>query len=370
MAASNAKSLSMLRRGAGALVLLLLGAACVASLLPLTETDTWWVRYLDFIRVQLFIAIIILLVLWLLLVPPWRAGRTLGLGVLVFPALALGYHAYRLHPYAPGAAVQAVSMDACPEDARLRVLVANVKRDNELAEPFLALVKRSDPDVLVVLETDAWWDQKLSALRGRFGHVVQSIPQDNAYYGMHVFSRFELLGPEFLHLFGDVTPTLSSGLRLPGGGQVRLFALHPRPPQAWSQPTTSRDGHLMQIALDARESRVPSILAGDFNAAPWERSVRRAMRIGGLLDPRVGRGFIPTFEAGSTLKSWPLDQVLFQEGLGLMAFERLPDFGSDHYPVMAQLCLSQDAAASQSAPALEPDDLEEAAATLRAARRS
>ncbi|MEJ7928861.1 endonuclease/exonuclease/phosphatase family protein [Ramlibacter sp. AN1015] len=361
-------ALSDLRRTSGFVILLLLAATCVASLLPWVETDTWWVRYMDFIRVQLFIAIVALLALWLLVARPRRTPRPIWLGVLVVSALALGYHSYRLHPYLPFAEPSAVVLDTCTEDSRLRLFVANVKRDNELAEPFLELVARYRPDVLVVLETDAWWDRRLSTLRGRFSDVVQSIPDDHAYYGMHVFSRFELVEPEFRFLFGEPTPTLSSGVRLPSGKRVQLFAMHPRPPQAWSQPTTSRDAHLMQIALEAREAHVPTILAGDFNAVPWERSVRRAMRIGGLLDPRVGRGFIPTYEAGSIIKSWPLDQVLFQKDLGLLEFERLPNFGSDHYPIFAQLCLAQ-APGLQAAPGLQPGDLEEAAATVEAAQK-
>lgn len=357
-------------RVAFSLVLALLGLASIASLLPLIETDVWWIRYLDFIRVQLVVAIVVLLFLWLVLLRPWRTQPALALGFACIPALALGYHAYRLHPYLPVAPEQAAAAPDCPDGSRLRLLVANVKRDNELAEPFLALVDRHRPDVLLVLETDAWWDQRLRELRDRFPYAAQSIPHDDSYYGMHVFSRFELVDSTFRRLFGAPTPTFSSGVLLPGGTRVRLFGLHPKPPQAWSQATTSRDGHLMQVALEARDASDPVILAGDFNAVPWERVVRRALRIGGLLDPRVGRGFIPTYAAGSVIRSWPLDQVLFQEKLALSGFERLPDFGSDHYPVLAQLCLSSTAPSLQAAPRLQPGDLEEAAETIRAAQRS
>ena len=44
-------------------------------------------------------------------------------------------------------------------------------------------------------------------------------------------------------------------------------------------------------------SEEASIVAGDFNAVPWERISWHAMRIGGLLDPRVGRGLYPTYNA-------------------------------------------------------------------------
>ena len=40
------------RSWAALLALILLAATAVASLLPLFETNTWWVRYLEFPRLQ------------------------------------------------------------------------------------------------------------------------------------------------------------------------------------------------------------------------------------------------------------------------------------------------------------------------------
>lgn len=348
------------------LVLLgLLALAALASFLPWIETTTWWVRYLDFIRLQL----VVLLVLLLALTAAVRPGfGVFGLVAVAAAALALGYHAWRLYPYLPGVPPQAMQGLSCPPGERLRVMVANVQRDNQLAQPFLDIVRQARPDLLVVLETDAWWDRQLAPLREQFSHVVQSIPDEDSYYGMHVFSRHALLDPDFAYFFGRDTPTFSGGVRLPGGETVQLYGVHPRPPQAWSQPTTARDAHMMRIALQAREAGRPVILAGDFNAVPWERVTRRALRVGQLLDPRVGRGFVPTFGTDNLLMHWPLDQILFQAPFALAEFERLPSFGSDHYPVLASLCLSRAAAAAQQAPAMQPGDLEEARDAVRAAR--
>ena len=92
------------------------------------------------------------------------------------------------------------------------------------------------------------------------------------------------------------------------------------------------------------------------------------MRIGELIDPREGRGLYPTYDANSLLISWPLDQVLFQEQFALLSFERLPAFGSDHYPILAELCHMPEAADLQSPPSLADGDLEEAETSLEAAR--
>ena len=91
------------------------------------------------------------------------------------------------------------------------------------------------------------------------------------------------------------------------------------------------------------------------------------MRLGGLLDPRVGRGLYPTYDAQSWIKSWPLDQVLHQPGFTLLDIEVLGEVGSDHDPFLASLCHRPEAAALQPPPQPLPNDLEEARASLEAA---
>ena len=343
------------------LALLIVGAA--ASLLPLIETNAWWVRYLDFPRLQLAVAMLVLLALYLGL-----RGRPRKLEWLAMTAVVagLGYQAYKLHPYTALVAPAALAQASCPEGQSIRVMIANVKRRNEQAATFLDQVEAVDPDLLLVMETDAWWDERLTVLQARYPHRLQNIPDDHAFYGMHLFSRLALIAPEFRFLFDADTPTVVTGLQLPGGERIGFIGLHPRPPLAWTQPTTMRDAHILQAALLARESDTPTILAGDFNAVPWERVTRRAMRIGGLLDPRVGRGLFPTYDTESYLMSWPLDQILFQPQFTAKGFETLPGFGSDHRAVVASLC--HEPASAQDAPSLLADDLAEAQTAIKAAQ--
>lgn len=348
------------------LVMALLMILLAASLLPLVETDVWWIRILDFPRVQFAVGLAALLAICLALRPRSRA-----LPVMAVTAALLGvsYHIYKLYPYFWGVVKEMpAGLVTCPTNGSLSVMVANVQESNERAKEFLDVVSAADPDVLLILETDAWWNAHLEPLNAMFAQAVQHVPEDHGAFGMHLFSKLDLVTPEFRFLFDAYTPSVFTGLRLPSGATVRLLGLHPRPPQAWSQPTTMRDAHLLSAALEARDSDAPTILAGDFNAVPWERVNRRAMRIGGLLDPRVGRGLYPTFRTGGVLVSWPIDQILFQQEFVLVDFEKLPPFGSDHYPILVELCHAPDLSFAHSAPPIEGDDLAEAERTIQAAR--
>ena len=139
-------------------VVLVLSAA---SFLPLVEGNAWWIRYLDFPRVQISIALIVAVALYAL-VAGWRGpGRLL---LIALGVAALGYQAYRLHPYAPFMPAMAAAAPACEPEDRLSVLVINVRRGNRQADEVLAAVAAADPDLLLLMETNEWWDAQLVPL--------------------------------------------------------------------------------------------------------------------------------------------------------------------------------------------------------------
>lgn len=339
------------------------GVLIAVSFAPLVETNVWWVRVLDFPRLQFLIA---LLVAGVLVLVSGRPRRTGGWLVPAGMAAAAGYHVYKLHSYWPWAETRAAAVAECADGSRLSVLVANVRKGNRQDERLLALVRDTDPDVFLAMETDAWWNEKLIPLRDDFAQAIQHV--GTGHFGMHLFSKYKLVEPEVRFLAEQDVPSIFTCVRLPGGGMVEFLGIHPRPPHPL-MPSTGRDAQILAAALRARASPVPSVVAGDLNAVPWERVVRRAMRIGGLLDPRVGRGYIPTYDAEQPLMSWPLDQVLYQDEIGLVGLERLPEFGSDHYPYLAELCLAPELAGWQQAPPAEEGDLAEAETAIEAAIR-
>ena len=47
-------------------------------------------------------------------------------------------------------------------------MMANVLQDNRNALGLFSLVEQVDPDILITVETNAWWDAQLSTLDERF----------------------------------------------------------------------------------------------------------------------------------------------------------------------------------------------------------
>lgn len=351
-----------MRRITSALILIL----STATFLPLIGTNAWYVRYLDYPRLQIGIALLIVLFLHLL-VARRRAGHLALAGLAV---VALAWQGWQLHRYTRLVPPMVLTAVDCAPGSELSVLVANVLRGNDRTQPLLDLIAETSPDMVLAVETSAIWDRAFDTLSGTYPHRVSHVPEDARFFGMHVLSRLPLVEPEVLFTFDTVTPSIVAGVRLPSGEVLRFHGIHPRPPFWFAHGTALRDATLLEAGIGATESEAPSIVAGDLNAVPWEDVFRRMLRLGGLLDPRIGRGYFPTYSARSVLMSWPLDHVLMQDELTLVGFEVLPGINSDHYPVLARLCHDPDAASRQSAPEPRPGDLEEAREAFAAAEEA
>lgn len=333
----------------------------VATILPLVPVNDWWIRISDFPRIQVG-ALLGFALLATLLVFDRRRPRTwflaCGLGLAVSAQLTAIWPYTPLHP---------TEMDAratCSAGSRVRLLIANVLMTNRNAEPLLDQIGRLDPDLVLLVETDDWWGGRLESLEARYPHVV-SRPR-NDFYGLHLFSRFSLVDPKVRFLIDDYVPSLRTGVRLPSGALIDLHGVHSKPPP--HQNTARRDAELLLAAQEVRESSAPSIVAGDMNDVAWSRTTQLFRRVGGLLDPRIGRGLYTTFNANWPFLRWPVDHVFFEPAFALMEFRVLGHIGSDHLPVYAALCHAPETANKRLLAHPSPEDLDSAREAIRQGR--
>ncbi len=278
------------------LILALKGIAALlvaATVLPLIETRLGFVRSLDFPRVQIAVALACCL-FGLLAVSRDAVGLTLALAL----AAALAVQAGHILPFTRLAATQAKAAQSCEPGERLDLLVLNVLQSNRNYRATLDLVLARDPDLVLLLETDAAWQAAMAPLRQRYPHRVEQA-QDNTY-GLLFYSRLPLRRPEIRFLLQEDVPSLRTDVVLPGGRAATLYGLHPRPPHP-GQSSTPRDAELVIVAREVARARGPTIVAGDLNDVAWSRTTRLFQSIGGLLDPRRGdRDSVPGRRRRST----------------------------------------------------------------------
>ncbi|RMF55125.1 MAG: endonuclease, partial [Bacteroidetes bacterium] len=283
--------------------------------------------------------------------------ETTGRVLTALLVLALGLQVYRIFPYTVLAPREV--LDAGPSGERFRLMEANVLMTNRNAEALLERVREADPDLLLLVETDAWWQEALRPLEDAYPYRLAR-PQDNTY-GMLLYSRLPLENAEVRFLIEDDVPSMWADVGLPSGARFELIGVHPRPPRPdIGQDATKRDAELLVVARHVAERARPTIVAGDLNDVAWSHTTRLFQRLSGLLDPRKGRGMYNTFHAGHVFLRWPLDHVFFSDHFRVVSLRRLPAFGSDHFAMLVELSYEPQGRHVQETPTPEHDDAEEA----------
>jgi endonuclease/exonuclease/phosphatase (EEP) superfamily protein YafD len=349
------------------IALILGGLAVVATGLSLLRTKVWWVRIWDFPRVQVATLGIIALTLWIS-TGPWRDGwyalfsATLAIAVVYQVGMVWRYT--RLAPREVQRARHPV-----PE-CRLSLVVSNVLQTNRAADRLIETLRETDADVVLCVETDDWWHDRLAALRDTHSHTLEC-PLSNTY-GMLLYSRHPLEETAIEFLIERDVPSMQAKVRLPGGARVWLNCVHPRPPAPGEDSeSTERDAELVMVARRVVDSPIPVVVCGDLNDVAWSRTTRLFQKVSSLVDPRKGRGFFSTFHARYPGLRYPLDHVFHSADLRLIEMRRLAYVGSDHFPVYVALSYEPSAAAEQKAPTPTPENEREASETAaRGARRS
>jgi endonuclease/exonuclease/phosphatase (EEP) superfamily protein YafD len=307
----------------------------VATILPLWRTSRWWVRFCDFPRFQIVIVAAMVITLLAVVSWPWAAPETIF--VLALFAALLWQLSWVWH-YLPLAAVEVDSCSAEPNAPnRLSLLTANVLQTSKDAPGLLEIIAAVEPDLVLAVETDEWWCARLQdGLNARYPHKL--LYPLSTGYGMALFSRLELVEPTIRFLVDEAVPSIKARVRLRSGSLVDIFGVHPQPP-APKQDSAQRDAELVQVGREISRKRRPAIVLGDLNDVAWSPTTTRFKELGGLVDPRRGRGFFNTYPARLPGLRYPLDYVFHTPHFSICEMRVLPRFRSDHLALVVALAL-------------------------------
>ncbi|MES2564444.1 MAG: endonuclease/exonuclease/phosphatase family protein, partial [Pseudomonadota bacterium] len=179
---------------------------------------------------------------------------------------------------------------------------------NHDAARLAQIIREADPDLILLVEADHWWQQQMRAFEMSHRYIVHQ-PQDNTY-GMLLYSRLELVDARVHFLIQDDIPSIHAVVKLSSGLDVELYCLHPRPPfPGEDDESTHRDAELLLVGKKIKATGKPTVVCGDLNDVAWSRTNYLFQDISGLLDPRIGRGFFNTFHASYFFLRFPLDHV-------------------------------------------------------------
>jgi len=336
------KSGNKLRKVMFYIVITISTLVILASLLSLIyNIPKWYLKILDFPRLQQFILGVVLLITFILLNKKWKLpsiALTMGLLAAVF------IHFSFISAYLIGEkAVPSVKISEAIPEKTVGILLGNVLITNKNSSKFLDVIRKANPDMILAMEVNSWWVEKLQILKQDYPYTIE-YPLDNAY-GMALYSKFPLSETEIQFLNHSKVPSFNTVVTLPSGDFFKFHGVHPVAPfPSDKYPENIGDNgnkNQKEIALKkvgelVSKNKKPSIVAGDFNDVSWSNTSRLFGQSGNLKDVRIGRGLFNTFDAQSMIMRWPLDHFFVSEEIAVVEFKRLPKIGSDHFPLFAK----------------------------------
>ncbi len=313
--------------------LILSAILLILTLAPVSRHEVWWVRGWDFPRMQLFILSIVLISIALLLLDLEVNQNRIVIGVNAFCIVFLGWW---IIPYTIFYKTEVAKVKKIESDQVIKIMVANVLYSNRETTRLFQMINENQPHILVTLESNKWWEEQLNQIEHEYPFTIKQSLENS--YGMHVYSKYELLETEINFLVEDDVPSMKAYAVLPSGQKVKIHFLHPAPPSPTeNEESTERDAELLIIAKEVSKKDEPVIVTGDMNDVAWSFTTRLFRKISGLLDPRIGRGMFSTFHADYAIIRWPLDHLFHSYHFNVIQVSKLPHFGSDHFPILVTL---------------------------------
>lgn len=325
--------------GAGYFIILI-------SIIPLIRNDYWIFRVFEYPRIQKLLINVFLLAVYVSLF------QIITIHNIIFTALLflnIAYLAYQVVPFTILGKKQLINLKSNVPNKQLGLFIGNVYQFNKNIREYLKNILSKNPDVIMLVETDKIWAESLKTLDKDYPYQLL-YPLENTY-GMMLFSRFELVDAKVKFRVEKDIPSIHTSIKLPSGDLIEFHGLHPEPPVPQENPrSTERDKEILMVAKSVNDRKLPVIVAGDLNDVAWSYTSELFSKISGLLDPRRGRGFFNTFHAQHRFIRFPLDHIFCSNDFTLVEIKRMPNCGSDHFPMFIKLQYSPQAAGRQKEP--------------------
>ncbi|MCB9177427.1 MAG: endonuclease/exonuclease/phosphatase family protein [Caldilineae bacterium] len=231
-----------------------------------------------------------------------------------------------------------------PGAPRLDLVAFNTLTRNPRKAEVGAYLAAQAPDLVALVEVDTRWLEALrQALPGYT--IVEAAPQpDN--FGMLLALRSDRAGLEVeaSRVIRAITPaersfpSIEARLRLEGR-PLDLLVLHTMPPKGAGEAAL-RDRQLAAAASWAAARSAPALVLGDLNITRFSPRFAELLRVGGLQDSALGRGYQASWPYPALpVLGIPIDQALYGRGIRVLDRRVGPGLGSDHRPTELAIAL-------------------------------
>jgi endonuclease/exonuclease/phosphatase (EEP) superfamily protein YafD len=273
---------------------------------------------------------------------------TIAAAVLLLAALAFGDSAARIAALAAAAAcaVPFLLLPAAPDATpgeKLRILTANLYVGNPDPRPFVALLTRMQPDIVVTEETGRHF---VEAVRGSGLYPFETEGDLALADDKTVFSRYPIRQYDQLaDLPGRKVERHAMRLVIETpAGPIVVYAIHPDTPRSvgqWHERNAYFERLAAAISGEAPDAAV--VIAGDWNMPAHSAYFRDFFAMTGYRLARPGP-WLPVTRFATRLARLgyfgsTIDHVAVSPQIRVTGWKRGSDIGSNHLPVIVDLAL-------------------------------
>ena len=211
----------------------------------------------------------------------------------------------------------------------LRLAAINVWHRNRQFQRVAEFIGRERPDVVLLAEVTAAWEEALAPLGQIYPHRFAT--RGARGKGLLLLSRWPMQAavlPGFSHDEPAVSATL-----LVNETKVQLLNVHTSWPLG-RRCADARDRQLQRICELARLQAGPLIVLGDLNVSPFSPHFQALLAEGTLRSAAQGFGWQPTWPTMLAPAGIQIDHALVGAGVVVTDFRRGARVGSDHWPIV------------------------------------
>ncbi|GGF05318.1 Uncharacterized conserved protein YafD, endonuclease/exonuclease/phosphatase (EEP) superfamily [Chishuiella changwenlii] len=307
----------------------------LSVIIPYFKNSHWTIRVFDYPRLQKFTLLTLACILFIFI-------EKNNFTVMLFASLLVSaiYLLWVIIPYTVIGKKMIDEVKLRPDEKPLDIMVYNVLQYNEEYQKLVDLLKKRNPDIVFLLETNKKWMESIKEATDEYKYKIE-VPLENTY-GLLFYSKLPVKHQEINYLISDEIPSIVADIEY-NKQTIRMYGLHPTPPVPQeNEESTERDAEILLIGKKAKEYQKASIVFGDLNDVAWSRTTRLFLKTSKMLDPRRGRGMFSTFHANYWFLRWPLDHFFLSSQFRLVEMIREPHIGSDHYPISIKVVLRSD----------------------------
>lgn len=218
-----------------------------------------------------------------------------------------------------------------------RVALINVLKKNDSYDDTIEFVKDISPDILVFMEIDEKWLNKLVALDNDYKNKIISSKLGND--GIVLYSKLPIIKYEEISLTPKGRPNFKITFEF-NGQQFDCLIAHPVSPTRKEGKWEDRNIHIKNLGELANSAKNPVIIIADLNTSMWSPFYKSLIEETKLQNARRGFGIHGTYPAPFALISGiPIDHILFDENFSCQNFKTGPHIGSDHLPIWADISM-------------------------------